>query len=309
MFTTGLGPVANAAFALTTMTIAVPTGIKMLNWLGTLWGGSLRLQTPMLYALGFLALFMIGGFSGIMHAAAAADTQQHDSYFVVAHLHYVLIGGTLFALLAGITYWFPKITGRLLAEQWGQGVFWLVFVGFNVTFFPMHFLGLNGMPRRVYTYGPEMGWHLGNFISTVGAFLLTVALAYFAIELLRALRYGAAAGNDPWDGRTLEWSTTSPPPVYNFAVLPTVTDRDAFWAAKQGAAPTAAPIPDDHGRHLPQPSWFPVLCALGLLLGAYGVLFSRVGALCGLALIIASIYGWALEGVGHLSVVPREEQR
>jgi cytochrome c oxidase subunit 1 len=175
MFTTGLGPIANAAFAITTMAIAVPTGIKIFNWIGTLWGGSIRLHTPMLYALGFIAMFMIGGFSGIMHAAAAADTQQHDSYFVVAHLHYVLIGGTLFALLGGIAYWFPKVTGRRLVEAWGTGVFWVFFAGFNLTFFPMHFLGLNGMPRRIYTYGAEMGWTLLNAVATVGAFVLASA--------------------------------------------------------------------------------------------------------------------------------------
>ncbi len=299
MFTTGLGPMANAAFALTTMAIAVPTGVKIFNWIGTLWGGSIRLRTPMLYALGFLAMFMIGGFSGIMHSAAAADAQQHDSYFVVAHLHYVLIGGSLFALLAGITYWFPKITGRLLSERWGTWVFWIFFVGFNVTFFPMHLLGLQGMPRRVYTYSPEMGWQMGNLVSTIGAFVLAVAILLFMIGVGWGLRRGASAGNDPWDGRTLEWSIASPPPVYNFQVLPTVTDRDPFWVAKRTPQGVVTPTGDGDGIHLPQPSIFPALCAFGLLLGAYGVLWSALLAVSGLGLAIVSIYGWAFEGVGE----------
>lgn len=299
MFTTGLGPMANAAFALTTMAIAVPTGVKIFNWIGTLWGGSIRLRTPMLYALGFLSMFMIGGFSGIMHSAAAADAQQHDSYFVVAHLHYVLIGGSLFALLAGITYWFPKITGRLLSERWGTWVFWLFFVGFNVTFFPMHLLGLQGMPRRVYTYSPEMGWQMGNLVSTIGAFVLAVAILLFMIGVGWGLRRGASAGNDPWDGRTLEWSIASPPPVYNFQVLPTVTDRDPFWVAKRTPQGVVTPTGDGDGIHLPQPSIFPALCAFGLLVGAYGVLWSALLAVSGLGLAIVSIYGWAFEGVGE----------
>ena len=299
MFTTGLGPMANAAFALTTMAIAVPTGIKIFNWIGTLWGGSIRLHVPMLYALGFISMFLIGGFSGIMHAAAAADTQQHDTYFVVAHFHYVMIGGALFALLAGLTYWFPKITGRMMSETRGRQVFWLFFAGFNITFFPMHFLGLDGMPRRIYTYSAEMGWQVWNLTSTIGAFMLAVSLLLFTIELCRALRSGAPAGNDPWDARTLEWHTTSPPPVYNFDRLPAVSSLDAFWAAKQGADTLSAMPEQEGGIHLPQPSYFPALCTLGLLLGAYGLLYSGVLAIAGLLLAIFSIYGWAFEGVGE----------
>jgi cytochrome c oxidase subunit 1 len=308
MFTTGLGAIANAAFALTTMAIAVPTGVKIFNWIGTLWGGRIRLQTPMLYALGFVAMFMIGGFSGIMHSAAAADTQQHDSYFVVAHLHYVLIGGALYGLLAGITYWFPKMTGRMLSERWGKYIFWLFFIGFNVTFFPMHFLGLNGMPRRIYTYGAEMGWQTWNFVATLGVFVLGASLLLFTLELIRAARRGEAAGDDPWDARTLEWSISSPPPVYNFRVTPTVHSRDALWAQK--IAPVAPALCENgqHGIHLPQPSYFPALCALGIMLGAYGVLFSTVLAIAGLVLAIVSIYAWAFEGVGNVTVLPTPEE-
>ena len=308
MFTTGLGPVANAAFAITTMAIAVPTGIKIFNWIGTLWGGRIRLQTPMLYALGFVATFMIGGFSGIMHSAAAADAQQHDSYFVVAHLHYVLIGGALYGLLAGMTYWFPKITGRLISETWGKRVFWLFSLGVNMTFFPMHFLGLNGMPRRIYTYGPEMGWQGWNLMATIGAFVLALALAMFALLMILALRQGRRAGSDPWDARTLEWRIASPPPVYNFRSLPIVESRDAWWWQKVMPSASEGSVPDTHGIHMPQPSYFPLFCALGLLLGAFGVLYSGVLAVAGLVLTIAGIYGWAFEGAGSEIIYPQEEQ-
>ena len=162
MFTTGMGTVATAAFALATMAIAVPTGVKIFNWIGTLWGGHLMMRTPMMFALGFIWMFMIGGFSGVMHSAAPADAQQQDTYFVIAHFHYVLIGGSIFALLAGIHYWFPLMFGRKVSEFWGKLSFWVIFVGFNVTFFPMHFLGLNGMPRRTFTYDPNMGWNDGQ---------------------------------------------------------------------------------------------------------------------------------------------------
>jgi cytochrome c oxidase subunit 1 len=289
------------------MAIAVPTGIKIFNWIGTLWGGRIRFKLPMLYALGFIAMFMIGGFSGIMHAAAAADAQQQDTYFVVAHLHYVLIGGTLFAILSGIAYWFPKITGRLLDEGRGRFVFWGVFAGFNVTFFPMHILGLDGMPRRIYTYGAEMGWQGLNLVSTLGAFLLAAALLGFAIEIVHALRRGEPVGNDPWNGRTLEWSIPSPPPVYNFRTLPAVTSLDAFWVQKQTRTFVPAILETSEGIHMPQPSYFPALCALGLLLGAYGVLFSTALALTGLFITIVSIYGWAFEGAGETTLRPEEE--
>ena len=308
MFTTGLGPIANAAFSLTTMAIAVPTGIKIFNWIGTLWGGSIRLKVPMLYALGFIAMFMIGGFSGIMHSAAAADAQQQDSYFVVAHLHYVLIGGSLFALLTGITYWFPKVTGRLLDERWGRGVFWLFFLGFNLTFFPMHFLGLNGMPRRIYTYSAEMGWQWWNLVSTVGAFLLGTSLLLFIIVVIRALRHGSPAGNDPWDARTLEWSMSSPPPVYNFRSLPRVTSLDAYWSQKQLPMSTDDDLEDEVGIHMPGPSFYPALCALGIFIGAYGVLYSGLVAIAGVLIAIVSIYGWAFEGVGGAILEPEEER-
>ena len=237
MFTVGLGPVANSVFALTTMAIAVPTGVKIFNWIATMWKGSIDVKTPMLFAVGFIATFIIGGLSGVMHASAPSDAQQQDTYFIVAHLHYVLFGGSIFALMAGIYYWFPKITGRLLDERVGKLNFWIMFVGFNLTFFPMHFLGLDGMPRRIYTYDADMGWNLWNAVASAGAGLIAVSMLVFVANVVRSLMKGEEAGADPWDARTLEWSIPSPPPEYNFEQIPTVHGRDAFWAQKrQGSA-------------------------------------------------------------------------
>jgi cytochrome c oxidase subunit 1 len=232
MFTTGLGPVANAVFLTTTMAVGVPTGVKIFNWIATLWGGSLEFRTPMLMALGFVSMFTLGGLSGITHSVVPSDWQQQDTYYIVAHFHYVLFGGALFGLFAGIYYWWPKITGRLLDERLGKIHFWLMLIGFNLTFGPMHFLGLNGMPRRIFTYPPNMGWDLWNVVATIGAFLIAVSILVFMHSAAVSLGRGIRAGNDPWDGRTLEWSIPSPPPVYNFATIPTVHGRDAFWLDK-----------------------------------------------------------------------------
>lgn len=313
MFTVGQGPVVNTVFALTTMTIAIPTGVKIFNWLATMWGGSLRFTTPMLFAIGFLSIFTIGGLSGIMHSAAASNLQQHDTYFVVAHFHYVLIGGALFGLFAGLYYWFPKMTGKLLSEKLGKWNFWLMLVGFNVAFFPFHFLGLLGMPRRIYTYGPELGLGQWNMVSTVGAFILSLGILIFIINFFFSLRSGEQAGADPWDGRTLEWTVSSPPPVYNFARLPVVAARDPFWAKKyphlvHGVAQPALSYegePGHHGIHLPSPSYMPVLLALAMTVVAYGAVFRSwpvvaVGALG----ILLFIYGWAVEGEGGIMVEP-----
>jgi cytochrome c oxidase subunit 1 len=314
MFTTGMGMVATSAFALATMAIAVPTGVKIFNWIGTIWGGHLRMRTPMLFALGFIWMFMMGGFSGIMHSAAPADTQQHNSYFVVAHFHYVLIGGATFALLAAIHYWFPKFSGRLVHEFWGKVSFWVIFVGFNATFFPMHFLGLNGMPRRTWTYDANMGWSAGNLVATLGAYLLGLGILIYFLALLWSYFKGERAGSDPWDARTLEWSIPSPPPEYNFAVLPTVHARDAWWYEKHHqdeiAREQAAHAQDEalHGGiHLPDQSWYPLLAAAGLLTaGLFFANYRLVGSLVGLGILLISVYLWALEGPGGYHVHPGE---
>ena len=309
MFTTGMGTVATAAFALATMAIAVPTGVKIFNWIGTLWRGHLQMRTPMLFALGFLWMFMMGGFSGIMHAAAPADTQQHDTYFVVAHFHYVLIGGSVFALLAGIHYWLPKMCGRKVSERWGRVSFWLIFVGFNTTFFPMHFLGLNGMPRRTFTYDGNMGWNTGNLVSSIGAAILGIGIAIYFAAMVYTWFRGQKVGGDPWDGRTLEWSLSSPPPTYNFAAIPAVRARDDWWSRKHDPARVAEPKPfvDPHGVHLPDRSWYPLVASLGLLVGGFGTIYhSLPGAVAGLVLLLAGIYLLALEGPGGYHVKPEE---
>ncbi len=305
MFTVGLGPVANSAFALITMFIAVPTGIKIFNWIGTMWGGSVKFTTAMLFAIGFIAMFIIGGLSGVMHAVAPSDTQQSDTYFVVAHLHYVLFGGSILGLFAGIYYWWPKITGRLLNELMGKAQFWLFFIGFNVTFFPMHFLGMDGMPRRVYTYSADQGWEFWNAFSTVGVFLIGISLILFIHNVIHTNRKGERAGNDPWNGRTLEWSIPSPPPEYNFAVIPTVKDRDAYWAEKYSEDPDGRPIPKVQGAaqaeekpvkiHMPTPSYYPVLLAAGLTLIAGGLLSHISVSVIGGIVSLAAIYSWAFE--------------
>ncbi len=304
MFTTGMGTVATAAFAVATMAIAVPTGVKMFNWIGTLWGGQIMTRTPMMFALGFIWMFMLGGFSGIMHSAAPADAQQQDSYFVVAHFHYVLIGGATFGLLAAIHYWFPKFFGRLVSEFWGKLSFWVIFIGFNVTFFPMHFLGLNGMPRRTWTYDANMGWNEGNFLATIGAYILGLGVfTYFAVLIYTFFR-GKKCGNDPWDGRTLEWSIPSPPPEYNFKAIPTVHARDAYWYEKHHQEEIAKEQAEHmktesaHGGiHMPDQSWYPFLASLSLLVAGVAFAFGFVGvAIGGLVGMFLSCYLWALEG-------------
>ena len=304
MFTVGLGPVANSVFSLTTMAIAVPTGIKVFNWIGTMWKGSIDLRTPMLFALGFIAMFVIGGISGIMHSIAASDAQQQDTYFVVAHLHYVLFGGAILGLLGGLTYWFPKVTGRMLDEKMGQLSFWGAFMGFNVAFFPMHFTGLDGMPRRIYTYGSEMGWGMWNAVSTVGAFLLAAAMLLFVANVVRSWMKGERAGNDPWDGRTLEWSIPSPPPEHNFDDIPVVYDRDDWWAQKRRAErrpPAGAAYGDGpHGAiHMPQPSYWPVVASIGILVAGYGIIYNVAVAAIGAAIAMVAVYSWSFEPVNE----------
>ena len=234
MFAVGMGPAAESAFAITSMLIAIPTGIKIFTWIATMWGGQLRLTTAFLFSLGLIFEFTIGGLSGIMHAAVPIDLQQTDSYFVVAHLHYVLFGGVVFGILSGLYYWWPKITGLLLDERLGTLQFWLTIIGFNGTFFPMHFLGAEGMPRRIYRYAPDMGWNAWNMVASVSAFILAASFAVMLWNIWRTLRHGTAAESDPWDARSLEWWVPSPPPEYNFARLPQVRGRDAFWRLKYG---------------------------------------------------------------------------
>jgi cytochrome c oxidase subunit I len=300
MFTTGMGNVATAAFAMSSMAIAVPTGVKIFNWIGTLWNGQIRSRTALLFGVGFIWMFMIGGFSGVMHAAAPADSQQHDTYFVIAHIHYVLIGGSLFALLAGLHYWFPLVTGRMIPEKWAKPAFWVIFAAANVTFFPLHFLGLNGMPRRTWTYDANMGWNEANFVATVGAMALGLGIAFDLGLALYAARKGLPAQRDPWDARTIEWSLPHPPPEYNFAVIPVITTRDDFWNRKYSPALSLhVSLQPGCLIHLPSPSWFPLATAAALLIVA--ALFAtrnlREAALA-VTFLVFVIWLWALEGPG-----------
>jgi cytochrome c oxidase subunit 1 len=333
MFTVGMGPVPNSIFAISTMLIALPTGVKIFNWIGTIWGGHISFKTPMLFALGLIAMFIIGGLSGVMHASPPVDTHHQDSYFVVAHLHYVLFGGSIMGLFGGIYYWFPKITGRMYNEALGKIHFWLMFIGMNLTFFPMHWLGIQGMPRRIYTYADEQNWGFWNLMITLGLFVLVISFVFFVANMLMSLVLGDKASDDPWDGSTLEWTISSPPPVYNFAQVPVVTSRIPFWSKKypevyggedHGIHGVVQPevsdaharehtVPgthgDDHGLtegghgdahhhdaiHLPNPSYWPLVVATGITIAFAGFLVSYVMVGIGVAMLVIGIYAWALE--------------
>ena len=265
MFTTGLGPIANSVFTITTMLIAVPTGVKMFNWLGTMWGGDIKFNTPTLFSVGFLSMFLIGGISGVMHSFSASDYQQQDTYFIVAHIHYVLFGGAIFGIFSGIYYWFPKITGRMYDEKLGKLNFWIMFIAQNLTFFPMHWVGMQGMPRRIFTYDSEMGWAFWNAFETVAAYAVAFGVLIFVINMIKSWTGGKKAGDDPWDGRTLEWSIPSPPPVYNFRDIPVVKSLDDFWHTKQNSSDSDTKTKSKtkiSDIHLPQHSYWPFLVSV-----------------------------------------------
>ena len=237
MFTVGMPSYGNAFFALTTMIVAIPTGIKIFNWIGTMWGGKLRFATPMLFCVAMLFQFLIAGLTGIMLGAAPFNWQLSASYFVVAHFHYVIVGAIIFSFFGGFYYWYPKMTGRMLSETLGKWHFWLFVIGFHLTFDFMHIPGLLGMPRRIYTYEPGRGWETWNQIVSVGAAFQAIAILVFVYNLISSYRKGRLAGNDPWDAWTLEWSTSSPPPAYNFSVIPTVRSRRPLWDVKHPEDP------------------------------------------------------------------------
>ncbi|MCH7905801.1 MAG: cytochrome c oxidase subunit I [Chloroflexi bacterium] len=323
MFTVGLGPAANSAFAISTMLIAVPTGVKIFNWMGTVWGGKLRLDTPMLFSLGFIAMFIIGGLSGVTHASPPTDAQQQDTYYIVAHFHYVLFGGSILGLFAGGYYWWPKMTGKMLGEKLGKWHFWVMLIGFNLTFGPMHWLGMNGMPRRIATYAEGLGWERTNAVASVGALLIAIAVMIFIINVFRTMRSKQEAQDDPWDGRTLEWSIPSPPPVYNFARIPQVKSLDHFWYQKhpellhdeRGLEPEEAEpvVEETHGGgsiHLPDMSYYPFITAIGVVLGVVGFMEIRVDipgtdavfpwlSAVGIAIGMYGLLGWSFEPVSE----------
>ena len=331
MFTVGLGPAANTAFSISTMLIAVPTGVKIFNWLGTLWGGNIRLNTPMLFSISFIAMFTIGGLSGVMHASPPTDAQQQDTYFVVAHFHYVLVGGALLGIFSGIYFWWPKFTGYFLNEKLGIANWALMMIGFNLQFAPMHWLGMDGMPRRIYTYADNMGWESSNLAASIGGFILALGILVFMINVFYSKMNKVMAGNDPWDGRTLEWATTSPPPVHDFDEIPQVKYRDDFWFQKypetiaeyqhddhdqavpsgaqfddgddvQEALPVVSGSSDGHGDghsaiHLPDMSYYPFILSLGVAgLGA-GFLTNNTVIAVGAVVLVWGLIGWAMEPV------------
>ncbi len=313
MYTTGLGSVANSAFGVSTILISIPTGVKIFNWMATLWGGSISFKTPLYFAVGFIAMFTIGGLTGVTHSIVPSDYQQQDTYYVVAHFHQVLFGGAIFGLFSGIYYWFPKFTGRMLSEAWGKLHFWLMLIGFNLTFQPMMVLGLLGMPRRIQSYPDGYGWGFWNAMATIGAFTIAVSILVFIYNVIVSLRHGEIAGDDPWDGRTLEWTIPSPPPPYNFAEVPQVHALDDFWHKKYAEDAQGMPVPvpagasdhatngsgdqhgDGHGIHLPSPSYMPIIAAAGLPLIGLGLIYDAALVAVGAAVLVVGLYLWVLE--------------
>lgn len=297
MFTVGLGPAANAIFAIATMAIAIPTGIKIFNWLATMWGGKITFTVPMLYAVGFIPIFVLGGMTGVMLASAPADFQYHDTYFVVAHFHYVIVGGVLFAILGGLTFYWPKLFGKKLNEAMGKITFVGVFVGFNMTFFLLHFLGLMGMPRRVAYFLPNQGFDLYSLISACGAVILVASLVSFIVNIMITSFKAQKCEADTWgDGRTLEWAISSPPPEYNFKQIPQVRGIDALWYEKMNGDGQMMPAEALSDIHMPDNTILPLVMSLGFFIAGYGLLyindyelFSHISIGIGSLLVVGSM--------------------
>jgi cytochrome c oxidase subunit I len=306
MFTVGLPQLGASFFTASSMLIAIPNGIQIFCWIATLWDGRPVFRTPLLFVLGFFFIFVAGGLSGIMLASVPIDAQVHDTYFVVAHFHYVLIGGNVFPLLGAVYYWFPKFTGRMMSERLGKWNFWLAFIGFNMAFFPMHITGLMGMPRRVYTYQPEMGWGTLNLISTVGAAILFASFVLFLVNVITSLRRGAIAGPNPWGAGTLEWAAASPPHPQNFDRIPVVTNREPLWAERE-TMPVATGLSIDNRELIvstvsearadireasPEPSIWPFLAAVATAAAFIGSIFTPWAVIWGGGVVGVALIGW-----------------
>ncbi|WP_160885121.1 cytochrome c oxidase subunit I [Microvirga makkahensis] len=306
MFTTGLPQLGASFFTASSMLIAIPNGIQIFCWIATLWDGRPVFRTPLLFVIGFFFIFVAGGLSGIMLASVPLDTQVHDTFFVVAHFHYVLIGGNVFPLLGAIYYWFPKFAGRMMSERLGKWHFWLAFIGFNVTFFPMHITGLMGMPRRVYTYLPEMGWGSLNLISTIGAVLFFASFVLFLYNIISSARRGPVAEPNPWNAGTLEWAAASPPLPQNFDRVPVVTNREPLWANRDSLPVVAGLSVENreqivstitHGRadlreSSPEPSIWPFLTAVATTITFVGSIFTPWAVVWGSIPLALALIGW-----------------
>ncbi|HEV3469482.1 MAG TPA: cytochrome c oxidase subunit I [Pyrinomonadaceae bacterium] len=306
MFAAGLPRMGASFFTAATMMIVIPSGVQIFCWIATIWGGRPVFKTPFLFVLGFFFTFVLGGMTGVMQASVPLDLQVHDTYFVVAHFHYVLIGGSVFPLFGAFYYWLPKITGRMLSEALGKLNFWLMFVGFNLTFFPMHLLGLVGMPRRVYTYQPGLGWAGMNLAATAGGVLLTLGVVVFIFNFFRSLRRGAEAGDNPWGASTLEWATTSPPPSYNFLHIPTVADRDTLWKqgpdqpvvvglrldVRQVLVTKMLDAEPEHKEEFPTPTPWPLFAALATTAMFIASVFTPWAVPVGMIPVAAALVGW-----------------
>jgi cytochrome c oxidase subunit I+III len=307
MFATPIPQLGRSFFTAASVLIALPTGAQIFCWIATIWAGRPRFTTSMLFAIGFMLVFIVGGVTGVMIASVPFDLQVHDTYFIVAHFHYVIIGGVVFPLFGACYLWYPKLTGRLMSETLGKWHFWLFLLGTNLTFFPMHLLGLDGMPRRVYTYLPEMGWGNLNLLASVGAAIIVASVVCFGANVLVSLRHGAMAGADPWDGPTLEWATSSPPPAYNFHHIPVVESREPLWWSL-GLLPVATglrsdrreilvtsaldAVPENRHEH-PEETWWPLVMAIGIGVTFIGAVFTPWGYVVGFLVCMVAFGGWA----------------
>jgi cytochrome c oxidase subunit 1/cytochrome c oxidase subunit I+III len=332
MFATGLPPMAMAFFSGASLIITLPSGVQFFAWIATMWKGTVRLTTPMLFGIGFLLIFLLGGITGVMVAVLPFDWQVTDSYFVVAHFHYVLNGAVVFPIFGAIYYWMPKMTGRMLSEKLGKISFWVMFVGFNITFFPMHILGFLGMPRRIYTYNHGLGWGGLNLMVSMGSFIFGLGTAITLFNWVWSHRRGNPAGNDPWEADSLEWSTTSPPPHYNFASIPVVASRHPLWEQHplpfassgdepetgglgvEGAVDRETPITSGIDTHpegnleIPHETYLPFAVALGLGILFYGLLINAtLVGVTGIALAVVSALWWAWRTEEDLAPPEHEE--